>query len=69
MNNQIKIFKELTIDEIEKKVIEIKKELIFLQIKQKTKQKIKTHLIKEKKNQIAQLLTLKTQYNSRNKNI
>nr|YP_009397281.1 ribosomal protein L29 [Thuretia quercifolia]ARW66467.1 ribosomal protein L29 [Thuretia quercifolia] len=69
MSNKIQKFKELKLSEIKEKIIELKKEIIFLKIKEKTKQKIKYHLMKEKKHQIAQLLTLETQYNKKNKNI
>nr|QCI05908.1 ribosomal protein L29 [Dasysiphonia japonica] len=49
---------KLTNQEINNKIIELKKELILLKIKQITKQNIKSHQIKKIKHQIAQLLTL-----------
>ena len=58
--------RDLTIEDIQKKIIELKKELILLNIKKVTRQNIKSHLIKKNKHQISQLLTL--QHNHINKN-
>nr|QCI05727.1 ribosomal protein L29 [Cryptopleura ramosa] len=55
-------FSNLTIEEIDKKIITLKKELFMLKIQKSTKQTIKSHLLKIKKNQIAQMLTIKTVY-------
>nr|YP_009396039.1 ribosomal protein L29 [Dasya naccarioides]ARW65225.1 ribosomal protein L29 [Dasya naccarioides] len=49
---------KLTNQEINNKIIKLKKELILLKIKQATKQNIKPHKIKKIKHQISQLLTL-----------
>lgn len=57
----------LTIEKIQNKIIELKKELILLNIKKVTKQNIKSHLIKKNKYQISQLLTLQHNYNHQNK--
>nr|ARW60247.1 ribosomal protein L29 [Laurencieae sp.] len=45
------------LDNQEKQIINLKKELVFLKIKQKTKQNIKPHLIKKIKNKISKILT------------
>jgi len=66
MSTQQVNFKELQIGNIENKIIELKKELIFLKIKQKTQQKFTPHIIKKTKHQISQLLTLKTDYYKKN---
>ncbi len=58
--------KKLNIQEIQNEIIKQKKELVLLKIKCKTKQKIKTHLIKQLKNKIAQLITLEYSYNNSN---
>nr|YP_010197633.1 ribosomal protein L29 [Gracilaria flabelliformis subsp. simplex]UAD86049.1 ribosomal protein L29 [Gracilaria flabelliformis subsp. simplex] len=56
---KIKDIKHLTDSEIQKKIIEIKKEIFDLKLKQTTRQNIKSHLFKHKKHQLAQLLTIK----------
>ena len=53
--------KKLSIDEINKEIINLKKEIFDLKFKQSTKQKIKPHIFKHKKHTLAQLLTLETQ--------
>lgn len=58
--------KDLTIEDIQNKIIELKKELILLNIKKVTKQNIKSHLIKKNKHQISQLLTLQHNYINKN---
>lgn len=45
--------------EINTQILKLKKEIILLKVKQKTKQKIKTHLIKKTKHKISQILTSK----------
>lgn len=55
-------FKQLEINDIEQKVIELKINLVLYKIKQKTQQKFTPHIIKQAKHKIAQLLTLKTNY-------
>ena len=50
--------------ELNDKIIELKKQLVFLKIKIATKQKIKFHTIKQTKQKIAQLFTLQTFYNN-----
>nr|WCH56168.1 ribosomal protein L29 [Calliblepharis sp.] len=57
----IKNFENLTIAEIDKNILKIKKEILNLEIQKSTKQSIKNHNFKHKKHTIAQLLTLKTQ--------
>nr|YP_010196408.1 ribosomal protein L29 [Gracilaria cearensis]UAD83805.1 ribosomal protein L29 [Gracilaria cearensis] len=56
---KFKHIKHLTRSEIQKKIIELKKEIFELKIKQATRQNIKPHLFKHKKHQLAQLLTIK----------
>nr|QCI07073.1 ribosomal protein L29 [Haraldiophyllum bonnemaisonii] len=53
-------YSDLNIEEINNQIIKLKKELLELKIKQKTKQDIKPHLLKNIKHRIAQMLTLKT---------
>ena len=53
--------KTIDIDEIKQKIIDIKKELLNLKIKEKTKQNVKSHLFRYKKRQLAKLYTLITQ--------
>lgn len=58
---------KLNLDDLElnNKITDLKKKLLFLKIKVATKQKIKCHTIKQTKQQIAQLLTLKTFYTNK----
>nr|YP_010198656.1 ribosomal protein L29 [Gracilaria pacifica]UAD87072.1 ribosomal protein L29 [Gracilaria pacifica] len=56
---KFKNIKNLTHNEIQEKVIELKKEIFELKLKQATRQNIKPHLFKHKKHQLAQLLTIK----------
>lgn len=51
---------KLNYEELEYKIIALKKQLIFYQIKLATRQKIEPHKIKQTKKQIAQILTLNT---------
>nr|QCI06804.1 ribosomal protein L29 [Gayliella sp.] len=51
---------DLTIDQIDQTINDIRKEIILIKIKNKTKQNIKPHELKNKKCRLAQLLTLKT---------
>lgn len=53
-------WKDLKIDQIDQTINDIRKEITLIKIKNKTKQNIKTHELKNKKCQLAQLLTLKT---------
>lgn len=64
----LKEIKKLNLDnqELNNKIIELKKQLIFLKIKVATKQKIKFHTIKQTKRKIAQLFTLQTFYKNEN---
>lgn len=57
---QIKQLKHL---ELDKKILEVRKELFNLRFKQATKQSIKTHLFRSYKRMLAQLLTIETQLN------
>nr|YP_009732288.1 50S ribosomal protein L29 [Gracilaria spinulosa]QHS70820.1 50S ribosomal protein L29 [Gracilaria spinulosa] len=56
---KIKDIKHLKNSEIQKKIVELKKEIFELKLKQTTRQNIKPHLFKHKKHQLAQLLTIK----------
>nr|QVY58039.1 50S ribosomal protein L29 [Betaphycus gelatinus] len=58
---KIESIKNLNIKEIEKKIIEIKKEIFDLQIKKYTRQSLKNHIFKHKKHKLAQLMTIATQ--------
>nr|YP_009392315.1 ribosomal protein L29 [Osmundaria fimbriata]ARW60877.1 ribosomal protein L29 [Osmundaria fimbriata] len=53
INNQ-----DITIKNLENEIVELKKKLVILRIEKITKQKIKTHLIKETKHKISQMLML-----------
>nr|YP_009392730.1 ribosomal protein L29 [Bostrychia tenella]ARW61292.1 ribosomal protein L29 [Bostrychia tenella] len=44
---------------INSQILKLKKELILLKVKQKTKQKVKPHLIKKTKHKISQIFTSK----------
>nr|YP_009509324.1 ribosomal protein L29 [Gracilaria vermiculophylla]AXI96974.1 ribosomal protein L29 [Gracilaria vermiculophylla]QXU75178.1 ribosomal protein L29 [Gracilaria vermiculophylla]WDZ68049.1 ribosomal protein L29 [Gracilaria vermiculophylla] len=55
---KIQDIKELTQQEIKKKIIELKKEIFDLKLKRSTRQNIKPHLFKHKKHELAQLLTI-----------
>nr|YP_010903517.1 ribosomal protein L29 [Hypnea cryptica]WCH55970.1 ribosomal protein L29 [Hypnea cryptica] len=57
--NKIKDLQTLNIEEIDKNIFKLKKEILDLQIKKFTKQSIKNHEFKHKKHKIAQLLTLR----------
>lgn len=55
--------KNLTKDEANKKILEIKKQIFELEFKKTTKQNIKTHLLKKHKKTLAQILTIHNNYN------
>nr|YP_009293789.1 ribosomal protein L29 [Rhodymenia pseudopalmata]AOM64471.1 ribosomal protein L29 [Rhodymenia pseudopalmata] len=57
---KINEIKNLSPDEISKKIINIKKEIFNLKFQQATKQKIKPHIFKHKKHELAQILMLET---------
>lgn len=57
-----KQLKVLKIENIQNRIIKLKKDIILLKIKQKTKQKIKSHLLKTTKHEISQLMTLEHLY-------
>lgn len=59
--SNIKAIRKLNIDEIEKKITEIKIEILKLNIQKAARQKIKPHIFKHKKHELAQLLTVRTQ--------
>lgn len=61
----LKEIKKLDDEELESKIIELKKQLISYRIKLGTKQKIKSHEPKKAKKQIAQILTIKTLYKNK----
>nr|QCI09146.1 ribosomal protein L29 [Inkyuleea mariana] len=58
--NKKDIFKTLELPEIQKKILELKIEILQLKIKKATKQNIKPHIFKYKKHELAQMLTLET---------
>nr|YP_009295633.1 ribosomal protein L29 [Mastocarpus papillatus]AOL58117.1 ribosomal protein L29 [Mastocarpus papillatus] len=58
---KIKNIKHLTTQEIEEKIITLKKDILKLEIKKATRQTFKPHIFKHKKHELAQLLTLETQ--------
>jgi len=51
---------DFNLSEIQEKIIDLKKEIIFMKIKKITQQNIKPHLLKNKKHLLAQLLTIET---------
>lgn len=53
-------WQSLTIEQIDQTIDNMRKAIILTKIKNKTKQNIKPHELKNKKYQLAQLLTLKT---------
>nr|QCI08274.1 ribosomal protein L29 [Pterothamnion crispum] len=55
-----KEWENLDLQTIANNINELKKEIIFLKVKQATQQNIKPHLFKNKKNELAQMLTLET---------
>nr|QUE29786.1 ribosomal protein L29 [Erythrotrichia carnea] len=57
----IETFRSLNIEEIEDKVIEIKKEIFSLRLQKATKQLEKSHLFKYNKHLLAQLLTVEAE--------
>ena len=59
--SKITDIQELSTEQIEEKILEIKKDLIDLKIKQVTKQSIKSHIFKHKKHALSQLLMYKHQ--------
>lgn len=59
-SNNNKTIHHLSIEETQNRIIEIKKEIIELNIKKATKQNIKSHILKEKKYKLAKLLTIET---------
>ena len=50
----------INMEDIDKNIIKLKKELMIYRIKKASKQTIKPHIIKKTKYQIAKILTLKT---------
>nr|QUE29994.1 ribosomal protein L29 [Erythrocladia irregularis] len=59
--SKIEELRNLNLAEVEAKIITIKKELFTLRLKKATKQLEKTHLFKEKKNLLAQLLMIENE--------
>lgn len=53
--------KELTREEIENRITELKIEILQSKIRRSTRQNIKPHTFKHQKHELAQLLTAKTQ--------
>ena len=53
-------WKNLSLEKIKQNIISIKKDIVLMKIDKKTKQQIKTHEIKKKQHELAQLLTLET---------
>jgi len=60
----LKKYENLDSKEINLKIIELKKELVLINIKKNTKQNIKVHLIKKTKKHISHLLMLEKQNNT-----
>lgn len=58
---KIKDMKNLSLQEIEDKIQQIKIEILNLKIKAATRQTIKNHTFKHKKHELAQILTEKGQ--------
>ena len=58
MNKELNKFTNT--DHKDEQVFELQRELIVLRMKQKTKQHIKTHMLKKIKRDISQILTLST---------
>lgn len=56
--SKISELEKLSKNKIEEQILEIKKDIINLKIKQATKQQIKSHIFKHKKHTLAQLLML-----------
>ena len=65
MKEQKKIKKKVKLKSQEETIINLKKELIFLKIKEKTKQSVKPHLVKEIKNKISKNLALSSKINTK----
>nr|YP_010155992.1 ribosomal protein L29 [Cumathamnion serrulatum]QQY85400.1 ribosomal protein L29 [Cumathamnion serrulatum] len=63
--NNFKQLKLLKIEEIQNKILELKKNIILIKIKQKTKQKAKPHVLKTTKHEISQLMTLEHLYTTK----
>ena len=58
---RINDFNNLNIQEIQEKINKLKIDILHLKIKRESRQQIKPHILKHKKHQISQLLTLQTQ--------
>nr|YP_009488715.1 50S ribosomal protein L29 [Grateloupia filicina]AWD77435.1 50S ribosomal protein L29 [Grateloupia filicina]BCB15027.1 50S ribosomal protein L29 [Grateloupia asiatica] len=57
---QINHSRDLSSEEIKKRIIQVKKDLFNIRLKRATKQNIKSHIFKHKKHELAQLLMLET---------
>lgn len=57
----IENIRELNLDEIDKKITEIKIDILKLNIQKAARQAIKPHIFKHKKHELAQLFTIRTQ--------
>lgn len=57
----IKEFRNSSLEEIETKIIEVKQEIFSLKLKKATKQLDKSHLFKQNKHILAQLLTVEAE--------
>nr|YP_009315186.1 Ribosomal protein L29 [Titanophycus setchellii]SCW23641.1 Ribosomal protein L29 [Titanophycus setchellii] len=55
----IKEIRAMNNNDIDNKILEIKKILLEYRIKQATRQSLKPHLIKQKKKELAQIMTIK----------
>lgn len=60
-------FRSLSVDEIDAKVADLKKELFGLRIKQKTRQELKTHSVAALRKDVARLLTVRREKTDGNK--
>nr|YP_010336993.1 ribosomal protein L29 [Madagascaria erythrocladioides]QUE29024.1 ribosomal protein L29 [Madagascaria erythrocladioides]UNJ16578.1 ribosomal protein L29 [Madagascaria erythrocladioides] len=59
--SKIESIRNLSREQIEDKIIEIKKEMFALRMQKATKQLEKTHLFKHTRRELAQLLTVETE--------
>nr|YP_009397893.1 ribosomal protein L29 [Sonderella linearis]ARW67079.1 ribosomal protein L29 [Sonderella linearis] len=59
--------KHISIEQIDNKIIELKKELVLLKIKKITKQNVKIHLIRIVQNNISKMFSLRTSIINKNK--
>nr|YP_010337750.1 ribosomal protein L29 [Sahlingia subintegra]UNJ17335.1 ribosomal protein L29 [Sahlingia subintegra] len=61
VKSAIKEYRSLSLEEIEEKIIETKKEIFSLRLKKATKQLEQTHLFKYNKHILCQLITVEAE--------